>query len=115
MVLALKTSKVAPHRGNGERSRAGEEVKERLLFNRVHVCRDDPTKNQGVKLPFFVLPHPTNPPLRGGDRASMVTKRTLYFPFLQRTVKHRFLHFTFLSPRSAHLGQASGMIKQSIE
>jgi hypothetical protein len=37
MILALKTSKIAAHGGNGERARSREKVKKRLLLNGVHI------------------------------------------------------------------------------
>jgi hypothetical protein len=82
MILTLKASEITTHSRDGERARPGKDVKEWLLFDRVHIQRDRPTVDEGVKLPFPVLPHSTDSPFGRGDDAAMVAKGTLHLPIL---------------------------------
>jgi hypothetical protein len=99
MVLTLKTSEITTHRSDGERSRPREEMKDRFLFNGVHIQGDRTTKDEGIELSFPVLPHSADTPFRWRDGAPMIAEGTLHLPSLQRTIKHRLLHNTFLVPR----------------
>jgi hypothetical protein len=82
MILTLETSEIASHGGDGKRARPGKDVKERLLFDGVHIQRDRTTVDKGVKFAFPVLPHPADSPFGRGDGASMVAKVALHLPIL---------------------------------
>jgi hypothetical protein len=82
MILTLEASEIASHGGDGERARPGKHVKERLLFDRVHIQRDRTTVDEGVELAFPVLPHSTDSPFKREDDASMVAKVALHLPIL---------------------------------
>ena len=99
MILTLEASEIATHGGDGERARSGKDVKERLLFDRVHVQGDRTAINESVKLAFPVLPYSTDSPFGRGDDASVVAKGALHLPILKGTVKHGFLHILLPIPR----------------
>jgi hypothetical protein len=80
MILALEASKIATHSCHGERGRPWKEMEEWLFFNGVHIERDRPAVNKGVKLSFPVLSHATEPSFRRRDDASMVAEGTLNLP-----------------------------------
>jgi hypothetical protein len=62
MILTLEASKIASHSGDGERTRPWKEMKERLLFNGVHIQGDRPAIDEGIKLAFLVLSDSTDSP-----------------------------------------------------
>jgi hypothetical protein len=82
MILTLEASEIATHSGHGERGRPRKEMKERLLFDGVHIQRDRTSIDEGVKLSLLILPHSTEAPFRERDRTSMVAEITLHLPIL---------------------------------
>jgi hypothetical protein len=78
----LETPEIATHSGDGERGRPREEMKEWLLFNRVHIQGDRTAVNEGVKFPFPILSHSAQSSFRRGDNASMVAKNALHLSIL---------------------------------
>ena len=67
-------------------------MKDRLLFNGVHIQADRTTVDKGVKLSLPVLSHAAKSPFRRGDEASMVAKETSNLSILERSVQHGLLH-----------------------
>jgi len=70
-------------------------MKERFLFNGVHIQRDRTAINKGMELSFPILSHPAESPFGRGNGASMVAEKTSHLPILQGAVKHGFLHVIF--------------------
>jgi hypothetical protein len=82
MILTLKASEITAHSGYRERGRSRKEMKERLLFNGVHVQRDRTAINKRIKLSFPVLSHPTESPFGRRNVASVVAEKTSHLPLL---------------------------------
>jgi hypothetical protein len=62
VVLTLEASEIAADSGDRERGRSWKEMKERLLFNGIHIEGDRTAKDKGKKLTFVVLPHSAEAP-----------------------------------------------------
>jgi hypothetical protein len=63
MILTLKTTKVAPHRRDGEGGRPGKEVKKGLLLNGIDIHGNGPSEDEAEELAFPVLPYSADPSL----------------------------------------------------
>jgi hypothetical protein len=57
-------------------------MKERFLFNGVHVQGDRTAINKGIEFSFPVLSNPTQSPFGRGNDASMVAEKTSHLPIL---------------------------------
>ena len=69
VVLAEAAAQVAPHRGYGERLRAGQEVEQGLLLDGVDVGGHAPSPHERDERAAVVLPHPADAHLAVGDEA----------------------------------------------